>query len=127
VILAGTSIITTAGEILSVSVDHQKGEYSLSLSVKVQGDRLTIYNIVTDQKQLPQLSDIIVQAQTINPEDGNRPGVYRHRLVTRVCVLLFCFDKVLVEDVWISEQGTIQSLFVPEQSDFVYGESEWQI
>ncbi|MEX2352765.1 MAG: hypothetical protein WD709_01165, partial [Gammaproteobacteria bacterium] len=53
--------------------------------------------------------------------------VIRRRIETRTCVLFFCFDAVVVEDLREPEFGLIKTVFVPEQGDFEYGESEWRI
>jgi hypothetical protein len=125
--LFSIAALVSAGEIQSARVDHQKGEYNLDLSVKVNGNRDRIYTILTDHDLLPTLSDVIIKSETLPTAEGSHPDTVRHRLITRVCVLVFCFNTTTVEDMLISDTGTIQTTFVPELSDFVYGESEWQV
>lgn len=125
--LFSIAVLASAGEIQSASVDYQQGEYNLVLSVKVNGNRDKVYTILTDQDLLPTLSDVIIKSETLPAAEGSHPDTVRHRLETRVCVLIFCFNTTTVEDMLISDTGTIQTTFVPELSDFVYGESEWQV
>ncbi len=116
-----------AGDVQHASVDYHKGDYSVDISVKVSGDRDTIYNITTDYKQLSRLSDLIIESGLIDRVDENGVKIVRRRLVTRTCVLSFCFNAILIEDLWEPETGIIRSNFVPAESDFLYGEAIWQV
>jgi len=127
VLLLGITAMAQAGEVQHARVDHQDGEYSVDISVKVSGDRDTIYNIATDYEQLSRLSDLIIESGLTRRVEPDGTRIVRRRLVTRTCVLYFCFDAVLVEDLWEPESGLIKTVFIPEESDFLYGEAEWQV
>lgn len=48
-------------------------------------------------------------------------------MVTRVCILFFCFTSPLVEDVIEKASGTIVTTIVAALSDYRYGRSVWQV
>lgn len=116
-----------AGEVQHATVDYADGDYSVDLSVKINGDRDTIYTIATDYKQLSRLSDVIIESSLISRKDASGSTVIRRRMVTRTCVLRFCFDAILIEDLREPESGIIKTVFIPEDSDFLYGEAVWEV
>ena len=121
------SISAQAGEVQHASVGHQDGDYSIDISVKVDGDRDTIYRIATDYEKLSRLSDLIIETGLVESTGPDGTPTVRRRLLTKTCVLLFCFNAVLIEDLSEPENGIIKSVFVPEGSDFLYGEAVWQV
>jgi len=126
-LLCGTVMVVHAGEIQYARVEQAEGEYSVDISVKVVGDRDTIYRIATDYKQLTRLSDLILDSGLVHRVGPDGVPVVRRRLLTKSCVLRLCFKATLIEDVWEPAGGVIKTVFIPEQSDFVYGEAVWQI
>ena len=127
VVLLLASFAVQAGEVQHAYVTYRDGDYSVDIAVKINGSRDTVYAIGTDYKQMSRLSDMIIEAGMINYTDANgNTGVLR-RMVTKSCILGFCFDAILIEDLWEQESGTNNSVFIPEESDFLYGEAIWQI
>ncbi|MGY8813639.1 MAG: hypothetical protein ACKVHQ_02825 [Gammaproteobacteria bacterium] len=126
-LLSGASFIASSAEINVASVTHHEGEYQVHLSVRVRGDKKTIYRIATDYEQLARLSDIIIESGLIErfDQDGNK--ITRRKLLTKTCVLLFCFVATLVEDVTEVGNGIIRTIIIPEVSNFIYGSAEWEI
>ncbi len=121
------SLTAQAGEVQHANVTYRDGDYSVDIAVKINGASDKVYAIATDYKQLSRVSDLIIEAGLINYTDANGNTVVRRRMVTKSCVLGFCFDAILIEDLWEQESGIIKSVFIPEESDFVYGEAIWQV
>lgn len=126
-VLLGISLATGAGEIEDASVSSRGGEYQVYLSVKVKGDQATIYGIATDYDQLARLTDIIIESGLEEREDQGGNKIVRRRLQTKTCVLFFCFVATLVEDVTEPGEGIIKTIIIPEESNFIYGDAQWQI
>ena len=126
-LVLGISIVARSGEIETARVTQQDGEYQVHLSVKVSGDQLTIYKITTDYDQLARLSDIIIESGLVEriDQDGNK--IVRRRLLTKTCLILFCFVATLVEDITESGDGIIKTTIIPEESNFLYGDATWQV
>lgn len=126
-LLSGLLFSLQAGEVQHARVNYKDGDYSIDISVKINGDKDTIYKIATDYKKLSRLNDLIIEASLVNQLDKDGNPVVRRRMVTRTCVMSFCFNAILIEDLWEPESGIIKSVFIPEQSDFSYGEAIWQV
>ncbi|MGK0298962.1 MAG: hypothetical protein ACI9XC_002587 [Gammaproteobacteria bacterium] len=127
IFLSGISFIATSGDIEVASVTNHEGECQVHLSVRVSGDKETIFRIATDYEQLARLSDIIIESGLIErfDQDGNK--IPRRKLLTKTCVLFFCFFATLVEDVTEVGNGIIRTIIIPEESNFIYGNAEWEI
>jgi hypothetical protein len=93
----------------------------------VHGDKETIYRIATDYERLSQLSDIIIKSGLIERYDEDGDKITRRKLLTKTCVLFFCFVATLVEDVTEFGNGIIRTIIIPEESNFIYGNAEWEI
>jgi len=126
-LLLGAGRGVLAGEIRHSESNYRNGEYNIEIAVLIEGDMETVYGITTDYNQMSRLNRIIRESELIGREYRNGIEVVRRKLVTRTCILVFCFNATLVEDTWEPEYGVIKTVFVPEESDFEYGESEWQM
>ena len=127
IILQTACILAQAGEVLHASANHKQGHYLIDVSFKVVGERDTIYEIMTDYNQLMGLSDVIISSAIVEPDNNNIFEGVRIQFVTETCVLFLCFKADLVEDLTVMEDGTLKALFVPELSDFEYGEVTMQV
>lgn len=113
-----------AGTVESAEVGYQAGRYTLDLTMHIDGDPQAVYALVTDYDALERLSDTIMESELLDSSSGDHK---RRRLVTRVCILFFCFRSAMVEDVVENGEGTIATTIVPALSDYRYGESVWRI
>lgn len=123
----GCLAATQAGEIQQTRVEHRDGEYQIEMAVKVNGERDAIYAIATDYRQLARLSKLIVESGLVERVSPEGEPVVRRRMVMRACMMKFCFDATLVEDVWEPASGLIRTVFIPEESDFIEGEAVWLV
>ena len=126
-VLLMVSGLSRSGEIQDARLSHKDGEYQVYLSVNVDGEQPTIYRIATDYDRLAELSDIIIESGFVERQDQDGNTIVRRRLLTKTCVVIFCFIAELVEDVTNPADGIIRTVIIPEQSNFEYGEAEWEI
>ncbi|MBT7952609.1 MAG: hypothetical protein HN764_13350 [Gammaproteobacteria bacterium] len=113
----------SAGEIQQAEVLHKDGVYILDLKVKLSAPFEPVHAIVTDYDQLHVISEVLIETSLLSEPDAE---IKRRRLVVRTCILFFCFTAKMVEDVW--ETGnTIITRIIPDQSDYKFGETKWQI
>ena len=117
------TIPASAGEIQRAKVQHKNGVYILELHVVLASRFEPVRAIVTDYDQLHRISDVLIETSLLSKEGAD---IKRRRLVTRICILIFCFTTKMVEDVWETE-NTIITRIIPEQSDYKYGETEWRV
>lgn len=125
-LLPGILNVALAGEVQKIRVGHSDGEYKVEISARIHGSKDRIYQIATEPETQTRLNHMIVESVLVAPSGNRRAGTV-HRIVTRACLLGFCFGATLLEDRWEASSGTIRSTFVPELSDFKSGEAEWQI
>ena len=116
-------VIAQAGDIQWAKVQHKNGIYILELEVVLASRFEPVHAIVTDYDQLHRISEVLVETALISEPDAE---IKRRRMVTRTCILIFCFSAKMVEDVWETED-TIITRIIPEQSDCKYGETEWRV
>ena len=118
------SIPSSAGEIKSANVEHEGNDYRLDLVMQIDAGREGIVALLMDHENFKQLSEVMIESGLVQdaPEDKTR-----RRLVVETCIVFFCFKVVMVEDIEQPADGSILAIMVPEQSDFKYGRTEWQI
>lgn len=123
-VLVCLSAPSSAGEIKYASVEHEGRNYRLELVMQVGVGREDLLEILMDHDDYHQLSEVMIESVLVEdaPEDKTR-----RRIVIETCVLLFCFRKVMVEDLEQFPGGRLLAIMVPEESDFRYGRTEWQI
>ena len=118
------SALPGAGEIMSANVGHEGNDYTLDLVMQIEAGREEIVALLMDHDNFKQLSEIMIESGLVQdaPEDKTR-----RRLVVETCIVFFCFRAVMVEDLEQFSDGRILAIMVPEESDFKYGRTEWQI
>jgi hypothetical protein len=126
-LLFGISFSLNSGEIEYARASHVKGEYQVEIAAKLTGNWHDIYNVATDFEKLSRLSDIIIDSGVVESNSIDNSGTVRRWLITRICFPLYCFRATLVEDVQFNGSNIIKTNIVPDESDFEYGEAEWQI
>ena len=114
----------TAGEVQHASVEYQAGIYSLSFEVVINAEFDTVRAIVTDYAKLDQLSDMVIKSTLLNMPDSENQ---RRLLVIRACLLVFCRNLKVVEDVVTAGPDQFVATVVPESSDFKSGMTRWQL
>ena len=117
------SAAVSAGEIQQASVEHKDGIYILELEVVVASQFAPVQAIVRDYDNLEQISDVLIETSLLSDVDAE---IKRRRLVTRTCILFFCFTATLVEDVR-EKDNSIFTEIIPELSDYKFGKTEWQV
>ncbi|MCY4360948.1 MAG: hypothetical protein OXE42_01995 [Gammaproteobacteria bacterium] len=122
--LAFYGISSSAGEIKSANVEHKGKDYRLDLVMEIEAGREGIVALLMDHENFKQLSEVMLESGLVDdaPEDKTR-----RRLVVKTCIVFFCFKVVMVEDIERPFDDRLLAIMVPEQSDFKYGRTEWQI
>ena len=108
---------------VKVDVVRQSGNvYDFKLQFFADAPPLSVFSLITDYDQLVQLNPLIKSSRQLPSEF---PRTQRVEVVTRGCMLFFCKTIIRVEDVKVDKDLTINTVFVPELSDFTSGESRW--
>ena len=114
----------TAGQVNYSSIDHQSGVYTVNFDIEVNATMDTVRSIITDYENLHQLSDILSESTILNPRDS---GPKQRLVVISVCLMIYCKDVKLVENIDEVNRDLVISRTVPRQSDFKSGEIRWRI
>ena len=113
-----------AGEVQTTSVEYSEGVYSLELDAIVLAEHASVYKIVTDDNNLYRLSNVLIESTLLSDINAQ---IKRRRLVTKTCILFFCFKTTLVEEVEEIDDTLIIATIDASQSDFEFGKTYWQI
>jgi len=123
-LFATASLPTPAADIRTLEVNDQEGHYSVRYDVLLDVPRDTVYNAIANPDRWPRLTDAVTSAEIL----GKLPNGRRKVSVTfRECVLFFCQSVNKHEALMTSADGNIETLAIPEQSDFSYAHEHWRI
>jgi hypothetical protein len=118
------SQVVGASHMVRLDVEQQADLYVISVEMVVDAPVEHVRAILTDYGTLSRLNDSITSTRVIgNQSDG------AVRVLTRIrnCILFFCRNLQIVEDVVEDEQGRIVRSVVPESSSFRSGQASWQL
>jgi hypothetical protein len=113
-----------ASHMVRLDVQQQADRYVISAEMVVDAPVDSVRAILTDYATVGRLSDSITGSRVIGSQ---RDGGLRVLTTIRNCILFFCRDLRIVEDVVEDEQGRILRSVVPEASSFRSGQASWQL
>lgn len=111
-----------AAEISHLTVDHDRGAYSVSFDVLIDANPAKVRRLLTDYDHLDRLSETVTESRVL-AIDG---ATTRVKVVVRACVLFLCKTLTRVEDAR-TRGNEIETEVLPEQSDFAYAQERWRI
>ncbi len=120
-VLVGVSH-SMALEIDDVRITRQGRAYTAQLTFDVTASIDQVASVLTDYEHPNRLTPDVTKREVV----GRRSGITRVRTEIHSCVVLFCKDLTLTQDVTVVA-GTIQADIVPEESDFRSGYVLWLI
>ncbi len=108
---------------VTVNVGRESGNrYTFNMRFMVNASAHRVHAIITDYNNLTQINSLIKQSRVLT---HNVADVTRVELVTEGCMLFFCKKIIRVEDAQVKNDLTIETVFVPELSDFKSGYTRW--
>ena len=113
-----------AGEVQHISVEYKDGVYFVEFDALVFAEQPRIYALLTDYGHLYRLNDTITESSVISSKSD---PVIKCRLVLHSCILFFCHDAVMVENVQENGRDEVIASVDPVMSDFSSGQSVWKI
>ena len=124
VLLSLSGPIAHAGEIREGSVVRAGEVYTVTFDAVISVSPSRVYELMTDYDHLSQLSNSILESDIIKKIDDHH---HITRLLLHTCILFFCQNMVLIENVSTNGRNEIQAVVIPEGSDFRQGMSHWSI
>ena len=122
-----TCAVTAVAEPQSIAVKVQRLEdksYHVKMEFLVNAPVEQLHGLLTDYDNISQLNPAIVSSQLLHTSEQNK---YRVETVTEDCFLLFCKTIKRVEDVHSPSERRINSVIIPDQSDFSSGIAAWTL
>lgn len=111
-------------DVRSVDVHEQDGRYTVNFDALIDVPVDEALRLMLTPGLWPQLSPIITDAKVV--AEGERVP-RRVEITFYDCVFIFCKTVHKTEDITVGADGHIESLALPEQSDFSYAKEEWHI
>lgn len=100
-------------------------KYNFFLQFSVPASREVVYALLTDYNHLHRLNQSIKSSELVRQI---APDTTRVKMFAEACVLVFCKEVTLVEDVKIVEPATqLRSEAVPFLSDVESAQTVWRI
>jgi hypothetical protein len=126
-LLAGLALLIS-GNASSAARDDEQAEftyahnaYQYTYTTALDADVETVTAIVTDFERLHRLNDGITASRVLERYDEHH---VKRLLDGRQCVLMFCFELRLVEDVRVTP-GRVHARVIPGEGSFREGTMEW--
>ncbi|MCO6412109.1 MAG: SRPBCC family protein [Thiogranum sp.] len=118
------SLSASASQLVRLDVDKQADVYVISVEMLVDAPADNVHAVLTDYANQGRLNASITSSKII----GNaRDGTIRVRTRMENCILFFCRNLQIVEDVVEDEQGRILRSVLPESSGLRYGRASWEL
>lgn len=117
-----TIAVATAGEVISVSVEHFEQRYVVEIDARFNTSAERLRELLTDFPNLNRINDSIQSSEVL---EVNSPQHHCVRTVAKVCVAMLCKKIVQVQDVSVLPDGNLLATIRATRSDFSYGEARW--
>lgn len=118
------SAVISAAVLQSVEVTHLGKRYELLSQSQLNAPREAIFDILTDYERFGRISRAYTEFGYLDPAPDGTPIVHT---TMEGCVLFFCKSLRRVELLETREPGFIRTVTLPEQSDFRYAVSQWDL
>lgn len=124
-LLALSASSAISGAVLqSVEVTHLGKRYQLISQSQLNAPREAIFDVLTDYERFGRISRAYTEFGYLDPAPDGTPVIHT---TMEGCVLFFCKSLRRVELLETREPGFIRTVTLPEQSDFLYAVSEWDL
>ncbi|MBN1240619.1 MAG: SRPBCC family protein [Gammaproteobacteria bacterium] len=125
VLLAGGATVSAA-VIHSLDVDREHGRYELVANTHLAAPAEAIFDVLVDYEDgaFGRISSVYKESDYLEPAEDGTPIVY-----TRMegCLMFFCRSMERVERLEAEAPRFIRTTALPEESDFKYSRSEWEL
>jgi len=113
-----------AAEIRTLDFTRDGDNYHVASDVYIAAPPSGVYAVLIDYENLERLSSAFLETRFIEPIEDGRGLVYLHM---EACVLFFCRDVKLTEEIRVLPETRVEVTILPGQSDLNYGWSSWEI
>ena len=116
--------ISSADELVELSVIKTDGAYSLRIVSVLDAPLDYVYDVITDYKHAYRINPTITEVEILPSE---RDGVVRVRNLSEHWIGPFCFKIDWVGDIVEPRDGYLKVKTIPELSSFESGSATWEL
>ena len=108
----------------NIVVFEQNGVYHLNVTTELAASEDHVRQVLTDYIHIYRLSDSIIESKVLVSADDEKTQV---ETLVLCCIPVFCKEVTRVEEVSTLASGDLQTMIIPEKSDFLSGKARWEI
>lgn len=116
----------SAAVIDRLDVDREDGRYELVADTRLEAPVEAIFDVLVDYEDgaFRRISSVYKESDYVGEADDGTPLVY-----TRMegCLMFYCRSMERVERLEVDAPRYIRTTALPEESDFKYSRSEWEL
>lgn len=113
-----------AAEIRTLDFTRDDDNYHVVSDVYIAAAPSAVYGVLIDYENLDRVSSAFLETRFIEPIEDGRGLVFLHM---EACVLFFCRDVKLTEEIRVVPETRVEVTIIPDKSDLNYGWSSWEI
>ncbi len=114
-----------AAEFLELEFTREGGgRYRLVSEIRIDAPADGVYDVLADYPGLPRLSSIFEEGRVLEPIEDGRGLVY---LKVKGCVLFFCREVEMVEELLVDPPREMIVIIDPDRSDLDFGRAVWTV
>jgi len=114
-----------AAEFLELEFTREGGgRYRLVSEIRIDAPANGVYEVLADYPGLPRLSSIFEEGRVLEPIEDGRGLVY---LKVKGCVLFFCREVEMVEQLEVDPPREMIVVIDPARSDLDFGRATWTV
>jgi hypothetical protein len=123
-LLCLVAVSVDAAEIRTLDFTRDDDNYHVVSDVYIAAAPSAVYGVLIDYENLDRVSSAFLETRFIEPIKDGRGLVFLHM---EACVLFFCRDVKLTEEIRVVPETRVEVTIIPDKSDLNYGWSSWEI
>jgi hypothetical protein len=112
------------GRLDILTVTEQNRTYTIKMDALAAVPLAAAWSLLTDYPNLGKLNDSIKKGELLVRRSDTQHLV---RVDAEACVLFYCKQLLMVQNVYLQPQSQLVASIVPEQSSFSFGEADLQL
>ena len=123
-LLCLVAVSVDAAEIRTLDFTRDNDNYHVVSDVYIAAAPSAVYGVLIDYENLDRVSSAFLETRFIEPIKDGRGLVFLHM---EACVLFFCRDVKLTEEIRVVPETRVEVTIISDKSDLNYGWSSWEI
>jgi hypothetical protein len=123
-LLCLVAVSVDAAEIRTLDFTRDDDNYHVVSDVYIAAAPSAVYGVLVDYENLDRVSSAFLETRFIEQIKDGRGLVFLHM---EACVLFFCRDVKLTEEIRVVPETRVEVTIIPDKSDLNYGWSSWEI